>query len=703
MNDGSTPEIAHFLRAYPPFDELDAAAVARVAAAAELESFDVGAVIFSQGEDAMRYLRVVRSGKVEITAGGRVIDLLAEGDVFGHASMLSGLPTGFQARAVTQDTTCYRIPVEIAERLLAAPEGLRYVARTLLAEPTDLHVLAREATRNLADDPVGGLVRGEPVVCAPETSIREAAQRMSAGTATCVVVSLRDGGYGIVTDRDLRLKVIAAGLSSDKPVGEVMSAPAFTSVADRPAGAVLLEMFDRGLRHCPVLSPTGRVLGVVEDMDLVAVRTRSSFYLRQRITAAASVAELQTVARELRPMVVSLHDAQAGAANVMAVYAVCVDALTRRLLELEQERLASSGAAPLPKFAWLAMGSQARREALPSSDVDSAIVWFPDDGEGGGAGRGAAGGGGAGGGDAAGGGSGAGDGGADGGDAGGGGAGGGGAGGGDAGGRRAAGGGGGAGGGGAGGLGDAGRDAVQARLLALGRAVMDGLAGCGLPSDTNGVSAAVPAFVRPVDSWQRVARSWLEDPGQEKALVLTSTLLDSRPVWGMHTGSPVADTFRLAPDHPLLLRRLAQLAVAQRPSTSFLRGLVVEQSGEHEGRVDLKEGAGKPILALARWGAIAAGVTIASTPERLHAAAAAGTLPDGEAETLRDAFVLINNLRLEHQVAQLRAGLEPDDYVSPDELSDLMRTQLREALRAISSIQKRVASTVGARISRVRP
>jgi CBS domain-containing protein len=329
---------------------------------------------------------------------------------------------------------------------------------------------------------------------------------------------------------------------------------------------------------------------------------------------------------------VSLHDAQAGAANVMAVYAVCVDALTRRLLELEQERLAADGLQPLPQFAWLAMGSQARREAMPSSDVDSAIVWFPTQGDGA----------------------------------------------------------------------DAGADAVKARLLALGRTVMDGLAGCGLPADTNGVSAAVPAFVRPVQSWQRVARSWLEDPGQEKALVLTSTLLDSRPVWGVHTGTPVADTFRLAPDHPVLLRQLARLAVAQRPSTSFLRGLVVEHDGAHAGQLDLKEGATKPILALARWGAIAAGVTIASTSERLHAAGAAGTLPDGEAETLRDAFGLINNLRLDHQVAQLRAGVEPDDHVSPDELSDLMRTQLREALRAISSIQRRVASEAGARIARVR-
>src|SRR6202000_2228619 len=105
-------------------------------------------------------------------ADGVVLDLRSECEVFGQASMLSGLPTGFEARAVAQDTCCYRIPVKLAEELLAAPEGLRYVARPLRAEPTDLHALAREATRNLADDPVGGLLRGEPVVCVPDTSVR---------------------------------------------------------------------------------------------------------------------------------------------------------------------------------------------------------------------------------------------------------------------------------------------------------------------------------------------------------------------------------------------------------------------------------------------------------------------------------------------------------------------------------------------------
>jgi CBS domain-containing protein len=96
---------------------------------------------------------------------------------------------------------------------------------------------------------------------------------------------------------------------------------------------------------------------------------------------------------------------------------------------------------------------------------------------------------------------------------------------------------------------------------------------------------------------------------------------------------------------------------------------------------------------------MAAGVTSASTPERLRAAAAAGTLSAADAATLADAFQLVMALRLEHQVVQLQAGEEPDDHLDPAALSPLTRTYLKEAFRAVASVQKRVAGEleVGAR------
>jgi CBS domain-containing protein len=98
---------------------------------------------------------------------------------------------------------------------------------------------------------------------------------------------------------------------------------------------------------------------------------------------------------------------------------------------------------------------------------------------------------------------------------------------------------------------------------------------------------------------------------------------------------------------------------------------------------------------------MSAGVTTATTPERLRAAAEAGTLAPADSHTLLDAFELINNLRLEHQVAQIRAGRSPDDHIDPDDLSGLMRVQLRQAFRAVATIQKRVATELDTGVRKV--
>src|ERR1700749_1860268 len=175
MSATTAPEVTRFLQQYPPFDALEGADIERVAAAAEMEFHRAGATIFSQGAGPVDHLRVVRTGAVEIVFDGRVLDLLGEGELFGHSSMLSGLPTGFEARAA-EDTVCYRIPADVAQEPLSRPAGLRYVARSLL----DIRheggaAVATEPGVDPPLQPVGSLLRGDPVVCRRDTSIRDAA------------------------------------------------------------------------------------------------------------------------------------------------------------------------------------------------------------------------------------------------------------------------------------------------------------------------------------------------------------------------------------------------------------------------------------------------------------------------------------------------------------------------------------------------
>jgi CBS domain-containing protein len=600
------PDVAGFLGSYPPFDAVGPDELARVAAVTQTELTARGKKIFSQGAGPVESVWMVRTGSVEIIHDGRILDLLGPGELFGHASMISGLPTGFEARA-GQDTVCYRIPADVIRPLLARPDVLRFVARSIVAGPS-----VSAAPQDPVEHRVATLIRTPPLLCEASEPIREAAKRMTAQGASAVLVRTEDG-LGIVTDRDLRSRVVAASLSPDAPLSAIMTEPAYTVRSDRLAADVLLDMLERDVHHIPVLSAAGEILGVVDDGDLVAAEARKPLLLRRAIDLASSAADLTAAAAGLGSAVIALHDAQVPAEQVAAMYSVVLDALTRKLVELAVREAGDPPAA----FTWFALGSLARREAVPSSDVDSALGWQDE-------------------------------------------------------------------------AADAAMRDYSARL---GRAVNDGLRGCGIRPDAHGASADSPLFARSLASWRAVTRDLSRDPAQEQGLILVSVITDSRPVWSSGPDQAAAGLWDSQADpEPDLLRLLARFALSFRPPTGFLRDFVVEHSGEHRGQLDLKAGGLTPIVDLARWAAMSAGVATASTMDRLRAAEAAGTLEGPQAQALMEAFGFISALRLDHQVEQLRRGTLPDDFIDPKTLNPLARSYLRDAFRVVASVQSGLAN-----------
>ena len=125
-----------------------------------------------------------------------------------------------------------------------------------------------------------------------------------------MLVELDGGEFGIVTDRDLRSHVVAGRLSPDDQVSAAMSSPVVGVGADQTGADVMLTMLDHDVRHVPVFSRLGEVLGVIVAIDLVAAETSSPFVLRRAIARARNKNDLQEAAGRLRSMVVTLHRAE---------------------------------------------------------------------------------------------------------------------------------------------------------------------------------------------------------------------------------------------------------------------------------------------------------------------------------------------------------------------------------------------------------
>jgi CBS domain-containing protein len=351
--DARLREIARFLALREPFDILAPQEVGEVAGQTEIEFYPAGQVILSEDWGPVTFLRVIHSGAVDVIHEDRLLDLLGPGDTFGHAAMLSGLPPGFQARAA-EDTLCYRLPVAVARPLLER------------ARNRDLQVGLHEPTHR----PVVDLIRTPTLRCKPAQSTSEVARQMTELGANAAIVELAGGEIGIVTDRDLRTRVLAAGLAPDAPVSEVMSTPVFSVGPERLGGEVLFEMLQRGIHHAPVISGRGQLVGVVEDADLFAAH-RSWFGARRAIARAPNLDALADAADGLPKVMLELHASSMHALEIARVLSVLHDALISRALELAL----AQGQRHDDGLVWVAVGSHARRELTPGSITRGAFVY----------------------------------------------------------------------------------------------------------------------------------------------------------------------------------------------------------------------------------------------------------------------------------------------------------------------------------------
>jgi CBS domain-containing protein len=140
------------------------------------------------------------------------------------------------------------------------------------------------------------------------------------------------------------------------------------------------------------------------------------------------------------------------------------------------------------------------------------------------------------------------------------------------------------------------------------------------------------------------------------------------------------------------MRLMARTATGYPVALGFRGQLAAGHDGDPPGQLDLKRGAIIPLVNLVRFHALAAGVTISPTLDRIEAVASLGGLDRATADALREAFVVINGIRFEHHAAQVHACVMPDNLVDPEKLAPIARTDLREALHVVRRAQKRIGA-----------
>ena len=230
----------------------------------------------------------------------------------------------------------------------------------------------------------------------------------------------------------------------------------------------------------------------------------------------------------------------------------------------------------------------------------------------------------------------------------------------------------------------------------LAKFVSDGLDVCGYFYCPGDMMATNPRWCQPVRVWREYFQGWIAKPNPE-AQMLASVMFDLRPIGGTFDlfSELQEDTLRAASRNSIFVAHMISNSLKHTPPLGLLRGFATIRSGEHKNQLDLKHNGVVPVVDLGRVYALQGQLTEVGTRARLKAAESAGVLSPSGARDLLDAYDLIAETRLEHQVAMVKRGAKPDNYLSPTDLSDFERSHLRDAFVVIKTMQSAVGHGKG--------
>jgi CBS domain-containing protein len=355
-----------FLRAHPPFDRLGPEALHDLESGLEIAFQPKDARILERGGPPNRVLYVVRKGSVRLERDGEVVQVLEEGECFGFPSLI-GRTSPHADVVAAEDVLLYQVPGDTFDRLFARREFADFFVAGLGERlKRSAAVQALPIGKELAT-PIGRLPVSPPVHVRPDATVGDAARLMRDKGISSVLVEGEP--LGILTDRDLRSRVLAEGRGPATPVGDVATRPVRAVSADATLFETLVFMLEQRVHHAPV-EAGGSIVGVVTDTDVLRLYTKSPLYLLRNIDRVAAPADLHRYAAELAAMVETLVWGGLGAVQIGPIVSRLNDALVGRLARLAEAEL---GPPPVP-YAWIVFGSEGRMEQTLLTDQDNAIV-----------------------------------------------------------------------------------------------------------------------------------------------------------------------------------------------------------------------------------------------------------------------------------------------------------------------------------------
>lgn len=373
-----------------PFGLLDDARQKAVLSQLSFQTYPKGTLLCTQEISRMTAILVLAKGEARFYFEQNGTSLLEgrikTGAVFGGLSLLYNDGMAIHTLTVTEEVQAMILDAEHFLSLCQdTPRFKDHFALELGRCMENRHfagILARrvmDRTLNLPffNQPVSAIFRPNIATCNHDAPISEAVSKMHRQGASAILIRSADKQINsIVTDADLKSRVLAQHLTLDTPISQIASTPLATISSRSQVFEAFLTMIRTDMRHLAVTGNSGDVTGILSEKDLIAAQTRATFLLIKSVVSARSMDDLANIHQRLEKMLLDPITTGAGADHITRLITTFSDAIIDKVITFSLDE-----AGPPPcKFVFLTMGSEGREEQTLISDQDNAIVFedLPD-------------------------------------------------------------------------------------------------------------------------------------------------------------------------------------------------------------------------------------------------------------------------------------------------------------------------------------
>lgn len=387
MSNVIADRVAYFLKDFPPFSFLSVEEREQVADKITVQFYQPGQFVFQEGESGKGFCYVLHKGNIKLLKKKDASDLLVDqcepGDIFGVRSLLSGNPYVMSAR-VEDESLVYAIDQQLFDRFMKTNQQFSlffasgYASGQVIVR-SDQPQNRKSLSLTASFEQETLKYTQEVVTCDQQQTIKEVAAKMKANRVGSVIITdINQLPIGIVTDTDLRNKVVAEGLRVDHSITEIMSSPVKTVSPQVTVGEAMGRMITQKVHHLVVTKDGTNqtpIAGIISDHDIMLSQKSHPAALIKEIKRSEEISKWAEIRNEAELLIQKYLEQE--------VSITLINGLINAINELIIDKAVSQAVNKLPgqvkpDFCWILLGSEGRGEQLLRTDQDNALILGDD-------------------------------------------------------------------------------------------------------------------------------------------------------------------------------------------------------------------------------------------------------------------------------------------------------------------------------------